>query len=424
MNRAEQCWLQICGTESTAAVTVCYWELFVDLTLVAAAGATAQILRTPQDGFLEFALIYLSIINGWFLYIHHYASRFQTEENESSKIHWVLFWVYLTGMIAGVGYASFETYQQFSMAMIVQRFAVVLILAHVACHVDRVVPLCALLTFLTGDAMLCYALAAASSNGNATMYLWGAASIMELHADLLLAIALRDGSPQIPYRLKTTMDRFWAVLLAPLGAIAVASFFATTQSSDDSADTSLFCRSSMLILSLFGLLYFGLKEAVCSHMNTQSTFHKALLLIVLKMLGLAVWTVGGSLLIFIVAADNTTTESQEKPHSMDMLGWSIGGTLSLFLGLRLFAGHPHDVVGLMWALVCWLAFVFVSVDPPITTSPLVFLSFYVVLVAILNILESWARLSETSDTAATAQAPEQQRLLTTTRNTLYASPEQ
>jgi hypothetical protein len=56
---------------------------------------------------------------------------------------------------------------------------------------------------------------------------------------------------------------------------------------------------------------FVLKEAVCSHMNTRSTFHKALLLVVLKMLGLAVWIMGGSLLVLILV-DTTTAESQEN----------------------------------------------------------------------------------------------------------------
>ena len=35
---------------------------FVDLTLVAAESSTAKILQTPDDGFIDFALIYLSII--------------------------------------------------------------------------------------------------------------------------------------------------------------------------------------------------------------------------------------------------------------------------------------------------------------------------------------------------------------------------
>jgi protein-S-isoprenylcysteine O-methyltransferase Ste14 len=66
---------------------------------------------------------------------------------------------------------------------------------------------------------------------------------------------------------------------------------------------------------------------------------------------------------------------------------------------------------------------FVGVDPPMIASPLVFLSFYLLLVVILNILESWAWLADTINTA-TAQKPKQHHLLTTTRKTLHASTEQ
>lgn len=67
-NCVEYCLLQICCIQSTAAVTVCYWEFFVDLTLVAAAGLTAKIMRTPTDVFIEFALIFL--YHQWLVPVH------------------------------------------------------------------------------------------------------------------------------------------------------------------------------------------------------------------------------------------------------------------------------------------------------------------------------------------------------------------
>jgi hypothetical protein len=369
----EQCWLHLCGTESSEAVTL-YWELFVDFALIAAAGILPDVLKKEQrDGFVEFSVLYFSIINGWFLYAHHFASRFK----EVSRFHCLLIWIFFSGMIFGI--LSYDDYQRFSFAMIVQRLAFFIMLARVACYVDRAAPLCAFLGFFVADSMLCYALAGVDSQ--VAVYLWGFAAMLELHIDLFLAIALND-SIQVPYRLDKTMDRFWAIVLAPVGAMMVALF---TQSRN--GNNILFLFSSITLMILFGLLYFGLKEAVCSNMTEQSSVHRALLLMLLKILGLALWAVGGCLLV-LVDAD---ADGDEVPYLMNILGWSLEWTLVLFLLLGCFSGRIRE----WYLLACWLTIIVLGLVPR-KMSPMAFLSMYVLMVSILTLLESFNNMVETS----------------------------
>jgi len=56
-----------------------YWELFLDLLLVAAASSIAdQFKETLSDegSFWEFIVFFSVAMNAWLLYTHHYTARF------------------------------------------------------------------------------------------------------------------------------------------------------------------------------------------------------------------------------------------------------------------------------------------------------------------------------------------------------------
>jgi hypothetical protein len=396
---SEALWLSFCGTDATSAVHF-YWELFVDLSLVAGSWFLSQVfVRSPSvttgvdGGVVEFSLLYFSLINGWFLYAHHYASRFR----EASRLHWLLVWMFILALVNAVTHASFETYRQFSLGMIYVRLSVFLMLSRVACYVDRAQPISALLAVFIGDAILCYALSAASDVESAAI-LWGFVAITELHVDLFLAVGLR-GALQVPYRLDATMDRFYAVILAPMGAVAVNSFCKTATN-----DESLYAFSSMVLMTLFGMLYFAFKEPVASSMGRRSHFEKASMLILLKILGLFLWTICACLI--------AEPDIHRHSYLTDLTGWMVGAALIGFLNLRLLAGRRHDSVEAIWIVL--------SIAPCLLIhflqdcSPSVFLSICVIFVSILNLLESWynfgaaERLAEatttTTGTTATTAA--------------------
>jgi len=342
----------------------------VDACLVAGCSFLPNVLRTSPnpEGVVEFSLLYFSLINGWFLYAHQYASRFR----EVSRLHWLLIWMFISSMFYGVMNASFQNYREFSESMILLRASVFLMLARVACYVDRAQPIAALLAVFIGDAILCFALSAASDVESAAI-LWGFVAITELHVDLFLAAGLR-GPLQIPYRLENTMDRFYAVLFAPIGAIVIDTFCNTSTKQE-----SLYAFSSLVMMTLFGMLYFAFKENIVNSMRQRSQFEKASLLILLKMLGYALWTITACLLV----EPNLNIQS----FTTNLMGWMVGAALFCFLNLRSLAGRRHDYVGVIWFIFSTIPFLLARFVT--SGTPMVLLSIYVTMISILNMLEAW-----------------------------------
>jgi hypothetical protein len=281
-------------------------------------------------------------------------------------------WLFILSMLYGVTHASFETYRSFSQAMIFMRVSVFLMLSRVACYVDLAQPISALLAVFIGDAILCFALSAASDVESAAI-LWGFVAMTEFHVDLFLAVGLR-GPLQIPYRLENVMDRFYAVLLAPIGAIVISAFSNTI-----SNEQCLYTFSSLVLMILFGMLFLALKEDVVNRMRQRSHFEKASLLMLLKLLGYTLWMVGACLL------DEPTPLTQS--FTTNLTGWMVGSAIVCFLNLRSLAGRRHNVVESIWIIFSVAPFLLSHFIQD--STPLVLLSIYVILVSILNMIETW-----------------------------------
>jgi hypothetical protein len=280
-------------------------------------------------------------------------------------------------MTYGVTHASFETYRGFSEAMIFMRVSIFLMLSRVACYVDRAQPISALLAVFIGDAILCFALSAASDVESAAI-LWGFVAITELHVDLFLAVGLR-GPLQIPYRFENIMNRFYAVLLAPIGAIAIDAFCHTKTN-----EQCLYIFSSLVLMILFGMLYYSFKEDIENRMRQRSHFEKASLLMMLKLLGYTLWTIGACLL----------DEPNLHTHSFtsNVMGWMVGAALFCFFNLRSLAGRRHNMVEGIWIVFSVAPFLLCHFFQ--NSTPLVLLSIYVILVSILNMIETWQNFEQ------------------------------
>ena len=545
---ATDSWIYFCGTDETETTTKCYWELYIDVILIAASVSINNVLIVASQpnandnddsddsssslllhGFIQFSLLYFSIMNSWYLYSHHYTSRFV---GETSKIQSVLVACYVVGMILSVIYCNDnggssiydnnndEDYimyymkhvvQGFSISMIITRVSIFVMVARVAIHIPQVSPLCAFLGFFIGDSILCYTLSAADTQ--AAPFLWGFVVIMELHIDFFLLVlngnttttttySDRDyddndyyyngqsqqhrrhhrlrRSSSLSYDLKLTMDRSWILILAPLGSLMVT--VATNPDCRDCSNKVLIC-SSITLLVLFAFLYFDLQYAalyeqqqqVTSSQRGGSELCRALLLTVIKFLGWSLWTVGACLVILIIRdgrhhrhqRDRTGNPGGDNGDDNDydyydedggygygddesgnnsiigvhlLLGWSVGGSLILFLALKLFGqrSRPNGLVQVLWVLACWTPFLVVCFVPSSRTSTTA-LSIYLILVSSLNIVEAWINLSNTTIEEeerrnGSSESPQQtnnnderQRLITTSTTTndsiaTYTSP--
>lgn len=286
-------------------------------------------------------------------------------------------------------------------------------LSRVACYVDRAQPISALLAVFIGDAILCFALSAASDVESATI-LWGFVAVTELHVDLFLAVGLR-GPLQIPFRLETIMDRFYAVLLAPIGAIVIDAFCHTKTN-----EQCLYTFSSLVLMILFGMLYMAFKDDIVARVRQRSHFEKASLLVLLKLLGYTLWTIGACLL------DEPNVHSQSFTTSV--MGWMVGAALFCLLNLRTVAGRPHNLIGCVWIVFSLSSFLLSQFVRD--SSPLVNLSIYVIMVSILNVIETWHNFEHleifthagNTANANTTQSEREPLLRTPERNTeTYAS---
>jgi hypothetical protein len=446
-----------------------YWvQLPMDLVLVAAAALIPQGVYNHhhQDlslkGFLvPFSLLYFNILHGWYLYVHHYASRI----TETSRIQSLLVGCWMVGMVTSVYHAAASTTtttststgsspeQLFSTSMIIQRVSIFCMMARVAVYLPRASMFCALLGFFVGDSILCFTFAA-SAHPIIASYLWGITTVMELGLDFFLLVltlvvgrgngggsssgttTTRDrgvppassssssSSPYISYNLQWTMDRLWILIVAPMGGIimTVASHMTDDfYNNSNHNNNSLLSCSAVLLPSLFALLYLNLQPAVVDHMNrpTASEWGKAMLLTLIKLLGWALWTTGACLLILLLLEKEEEAGDDDDSHGgvadnddarlsfvHILLGWSVGISLWLFRALKALgnigsSSRPprrlleDGLLEVVWGLASWAPFLVVYAIP--SRRNLDAIAIYLLIVALLNVIESWRNIMESDD---------------------------
>jgi hypothetical protein len=100
-----------------------------------------------------------------------------------------------------------------------------------------------------------------------------------------------------------------------------------------------------------------------------------------------------------------------------LMGWMVGAALFFLFNLRALAGRDHmhvEVVWIIFAIVPFLLTHFIT-----NSTPLVFLSIYVILVSILNMMETWHNIEAlespqtriTTTNATSVQEEERQPLI-------------
>jgi low temperature requirement protein LtrA len=106
-----------------------YWELFLDLLLVAAASAIADDLREDPTmaNFAEFIVVYGIVINCWVMYVCHITTRFE----DGTLLHTLNLFVFLVGFAYCVVNADYDTASQFSLGAIVSRVALLIMVVNI-----------------------------------------------------------------------------------------------------------------------------------------------------------------------------------------------------------------------------------------------------------------------------------------------------
>lgn len=278
-----------------------YWELFLDLLLVAAASCIADQFKENANVF-EFALFYFIVVNGWFLYTHHFTSRFE----DASLAHSMLLFFYFVGFGYSIVNVGYEHMSAFATGAVLQRIIVLLMFANTAKCVPRAQYFCGVLAVVTTAAIFGLAAAWWGSERLAVAGLCLAATV-ELLGEVLSS-SLLAGQRLVPVNIEHTKDRLGALELIMLGETAL-SVTITYREVVDREDIEHIAKTqyylvlifSFLLIFMFTLLLFHMQPAPNDHAIRRSRWHGVGLMIAHKVLGLALLAVGVSVKLVVEA---------------------------------------------------------------------------------------------------------------------------
>jgi len=390
--------LQDWDTEETAA-SARYWELFLDLLLVAAASATADGLKDnpTMAGVAEFCVIYYCFINSWLLYTHHITTRFE----DGTLLHTLNFFVYLLGFAQCIINAGYDTAIQFSRGAILQRLAVLIMLVNIYVFIPRARQFCTLLVL--SIVLVISMFLVASIRPELAPICWWIAVAIELSLEFAGILVLK-GNALIPLNVEHTRDRFGCIVLVMLGETVVSATILYREMRGEETFVArdqgynIVLSLEFLLVFMFTLMYFHMDPPMADHAIRRSRIHGAVLIFFTRLLGLALLAVGVSVKMFVVAV---IQEEMLPPFASRLMGISIGVALTILFLLRVlhYGGRmprpfdPPDVKLIMW---CWWVVLGVLVLVPFGTAglgwtdPVHVIAFYSGLVFFMTVLESTA----------------------------------
>lgn len=377
------------------AVSPGYWELFVDLLLVAAASAMADVLLEDQSwhGFYEFLLLYMAMINGWLLYTHHYTSRFR----ESSLTHTLVLFFYLLGMAITIVNASYATAAAFSMGVILQRATWICMMVPIGWTLPRAKDFCLVICSTQCLYLLPHLVTAVHPAWARTT--WTVAFVLDLLMVPTVALCL-PVAKLIPINIEHTKDRLGVLVLIMLGETVISSTmtyreYATERDVGESWRYYVVLGLAFLLIFMLTLLYFHVQPEPRDHALRLSKWLGTLLMLLNLIMGMTLLTLGVSIKLVVHAV---AEDEDLSTFSQLLLTRAVGSALVLLLLSRLchFGGRipratdPPHVKRLMrrW----WVLFAAVSVTPfylPNLSQPIWSLASISGLLLSWVLLESW-----------------------------------
>jgi low temperature requirement protein LtrA len=322
-----------------------YWELFLDLALVAAASAVADQLLENQSahGIQEFIVLFLIIINGFMLYSHHITTRFE----DSSLAHSMVLFVYLLGFGLAIVNASFEDAPAFAVGALMQRVAILFMLGVIGYNLPRARYFCCVLSLviLLSTAGLCVTIFA-----NETLAIGGLweAALVEFLAEVVLSRCV-EGRLLVPINIEQSKERLGAFELIMLGetVLSVTITYRELKTHGKVQDKTQYywvLGLSFLYIFMFVLLFFHMQPTPCEHAFRRSRLHGTSIFLLHKVLGLFLLAGGVGIKLVVVAV---ISDEPLSVFASRLMAYSTSGALLTLLFMRMlhYAGKKDIVVG-------------------------------------------------------------------------------
>jgi low temperature requirement protein LtrA len=277
-----------------------YFELFLNLLLVAAASSVADQFKQDEN-FREFSVFYSIMVNGWMLYTHHITTRFE----DKSLAHSMLLFCYLIGFGYSIVNVGFKDVHAFAAGAILQRASVLIMLANIASCLPRARYFCNILAALTVVATVGLCFACWGGETAAVTGLWVAAGV-EFCGELIL-VSFVERRHLVSVNIEHSKERLGALELIMMGetALSVTLTYRELERDDiiHGTQNSYYwvLGLSYMLIFMFTLLFFHLQPAPKEHAFRRSAWHFTLLLLAHKLLGLALLAVGVSVKMVVEA---------------------------------------------------------------------------------------------------------------------------
>mmetsp|Transcript_25606 Transcript_25606/g.59470 ORF Transcript_25606/g.59470 Transcript_25606/m.59470 type:complete len:466 (-) Transcript_25606:482-1879(-) len=362
-----------------------YWELFADLILVGTSAAIADRLKDNQSprGIEEFVVLYMLVVNGYFLYSPHYTTRF---EEGGSLLHSLLLFPFLLGLAICTVNASFATATFFALGAIMQRFIVIIMLAVVYVHIERARAFCSVLCGFAATGIVPLILCMIFK-GFQVKLLWITMALETLQGFVLPIILRKEAL--VPINIEHTQDRMNCLALVMLGETIVSAtitYRRLAASETTVVDVSRYYWTlglSFLLIFMFSLLYFHMQPAAHFSGYRISRIRGILLLFFQKLLGMALLAVGVGVRILVLAV---VEGSRLTFFGSALMAISVGSCLSFLLAIRLlhfgfvrdirklnFPPRIYRIMDVWWitfAIACVLPFLLILADisDPVTSA--------------------------------------------------------
>lgn len=336
-----------------------YWELFLDLLLVAAASSITDQFKDSQE-LGEFVVFYMIILNGWLLYTHHITLRFQ----DNSLAHSMVLFVYCIGFGYEIVNAGYEYTRVFCYGAVLQRFSVLTMLASIACAIPRARAMCAVIGSLTTFTTILLLVVGIGlkdaedksmklSSSPVLFVCFWAAALLEFCGEAFMMNML-SGRRMIPVNIDQTKERLGAMELVMLGesVLSVCIIYREFQAKreleegvggEDKAVIRFYyvLGFSFLLIFMFLLLYFHMQPSPTDHAFRRSRFHGTALLILHKVLGLTYLAVGTA--TKLIVEDVLEDQPEKSALTTQLMGYGVGASILVMFGMRYlhYGGRGH-----------------------------------------------------------------------------------
>lgn len=311
-----------------------YWELFLDLLMVAAASAVADGLKDNPtlQGLQHFVVLFFIFINGWMLYTHQITSRFE----DSSLLHSMILFVFILGNAICITNASFETAPVLAFGALLQRLSVMVMMVFIYSCIPRARALCVILAKIVAFTSILFVLTmfAGENLVYTTVLLW-VAVLVEAFLEFIVVYNLsRD--ELVPVNIEHSKDRLGILLLVMLGETIISTTIeyrrlAEKEEIPDYAAYYWVLFWALVLVFFYTLLFFAMTPPPSQHAFRRSKLRGCLLLISHKLLCGSVLAVGTGVKLTIeaVAAQEELTD-----FCVNLMSASVGCSLLLLFAQR------------------------------------------------------------------------------------------